>query len=129
MSRSNNNKPLPKWEPNRKNANEGKIFTISKGSVQPIDLKTIDEYKKRYEKPVGKVFCIEKPESMLNKERQPQTKLWYYDKRNYSKGTEDVKLDFEDGKRANFIPIPVPKGQSFHTIESITKSLKYYRFS
>ncbi|RNA38815.1 hypothetical protein BpHYR1_023223 [Brachionus plicatilis] len=129
MSRFNNQKAAPKWEPKKKHANDGKIFTISKGNIEPIDLKSISEYKKGFEKPIGKVFFIEKPESLLNKEHQPQTKLWYYDKRNYSKGTEDVKLDFEDGKRSKFLPIPVPKGQSFHTIESITKSLKYYRFN
>lgn len=129
MSKSNNKKSAPKWEPKIKNPNDGKIFTISEGNVQPIDIKTIDEYKKNFEKPIGKVYLIEKPESMLKKDREPQTKLWYYDKRNYARGIEDIKLDIEDGKPSNYIPLTIPKGDSYYTIESISKSLKLYRFN
>lgn len=129
MSKSKNQTPAPQWEAKKKNPNDGKIFTISDGNVQPIDIKTIYEYKKNFEKPIGKVYSIEKPESMLKKDREPQTKLWYYDKRNYARRTEDIKLDLDDENKSNYIPLKIPKGESYCTIESISKSLKFYRFN
>ncbi|CAF0855930.1 unnamed protein product [Brachionus calyciflorus] len=142
-------RPVAKWQPKRKTIdNASKVFTIKNGKVEPISLKEIQEYKKTKQRPPGGYFyTIDKPESLTKKIREPQTKLWYYDKRNYQKDilppidnkqseTDDVKIEVDENKKTKssiitprLIPIVVQKSESFHTQESISRSLKHYRFN
>ena len=81
------------WQPKLeepKQANK-KVFTIKKGKIEPIDLSSIAEFKSaEYEKnqPQG-IYAIDRSEAIIKKLAEPQTKLWFYDKRNYVK--EEIK--------------------------------------
>ena len=81
------------WQPKLeepKLANK-KVFTIKKGKIEPIDLSSIAEFKNaEYKKhqPQG-IYAIDRSEAIIKKLAEPQTKLWFYDKRNYVK--EEIK--------------------------------------
>ncbi len=44
----------------------------------------------------GKIYTISMPDSLANKYIEPQTRLWYYDKRNYQIDPRPLSADPED---------------------------------
>ena len=94
MSITKLTKPPPTWQPraklNRVNDedNSKKFYAIQSGKVKTIDLKDIHTLKIKDESRKlkrGQIFSLEMPESLVKKYTEPQTKLWYYDRRNYPK--------------------------------------------
>lgn len=53
----------------------------------------------------GKFYCIDMPETLVKKYAEPQTKLWFYDKKNFSKRPSSAPLNptFET-EESIFIP-------------------------
>lgn len=81
--------PPPKWQAKRaalRNSTR-KFYTFKKGQVEQYDFDKFSDLKRAKSEEIarnrGKFFSIEKPESLLNKRKKVQDKLWYYDKRNY----------------------------------------------
>jgi hypothetical protein len=81
--------PAPRqWQPKRKATSDAKKFyTFRGGKVENYDFSDITQLKRSKSEEIqirkGKIFQIQKPETMIDKIKNPQTKLWYYDKRNY----------------------------------------------
>lgn len=76
------------WQPKRKQNLEGKKFyTFRGGKVENYKFTDITNLKRSKSEEIhtrkGKIFQIKKPDTMIDKIKNPQTKLWYYDKRNY----------------------------------------------
>jgi hypothetical protein len=81
--------PPPKWQAKRAALRDStrKFYTFKKGQVEQLDFDKFSDLKRAKSEEIarnkGKFYSIEKPESLLNKRRKVQDKLWYYDKRNY----------------------------------------------
>ena len=88
--------PPPRWQPKRAAAREAarKFYSFRKGHVEQIDFNKFSDLRRarseEIERNKGKFYAIEKPESLLNKRRKVQDKLWYYDKRNYPERPKPV---------------------------------------
>ena len=81
--------PPAKWQAKRAALRDStrKFYTFKKGQVEQFDFDKFSDLKRAKSEEIarnkGKFYSIEKPESLLNKRKKVQDKLWYYDKRNY----------------------------------------------
>jgi hypothetical protein len=156
-----------KWQPLKKRRQNGQFYTFKKGKVEGVEFAEItrlrsqstDTFKK------GRFYQIQPSERAISKKNVTQTKLWYYDKRDYANrrphtAPEDTKTEHvqpeiidkgklyaiqrktptpRDDKQlleenlvartkvANNVILPVVF-KPINTLQSINKSMKYYRY-
>jgi hypothetical protein len=104
-----------KWQPMRqKDANITKFYTFRNGQVDTLDFNEIKNSKLQRESSQKKLFHIKKSQTLIDAEerKRNQTKLWYYDKKQYEKevpaGEEDIEVNVpEDDTIENKSETPV----------------------
>jgi hypothetical protein len=154
-----------KWQPLKKRRQNGQFYTFRKGKIEGVEFAEITRLRSQSTETFkkGKIYQIQPSERVLNKKTVTQTKLWYYDKRDYASRrphtapeetkTEEVKL-VEKGKvyaiqrklqtppveemrpEEKIVPrtkisnnVILPVGfKPINTLQSINKSMKYYRY-
>jgi len=75
-----------KWQPLKKRRQNGQFYTFRKGKIEGVEFAEINRLRSQstdtFKK--GRFYQIQASERVLNKKTVTQTKLWYYDKRDYA---------------------------------------------
>ena len=76
------------------------IFDFNFFKILGVPIENIQSIKKSASDVTrGNIYAISIPDSLANKYSEPQTRLWYYDKRNYQIDQRPLSADYQDFQR------------------------------